>query len=386
MAAPHVTGVIGLMRSVNPTLGPELLEDYLVATATPCAGCPAGRVHAENAVRAAATGLPPAAPTFAPSALAFAPRPVATTSAPQPLTIGNAGALRLRGTLTAPPGLRLACASPSDLGCRCTSPDRCTVAVAPGATTAVQVTFAPVTVGAVGGLTLTYATATGPAVASLGVTASATFPISVHAGLSDWLGDLSFAGPIGYGTSEQGLFIANEADRDLHITGHTSSHPAITVRTDYATWTLPVGGGGAYWVRCTPTAPGLIEAEVRIVTQEYGPLVVPVRCTGIAPTAVPVPAGPLDFGDVRVGASRALEVEIHNHEPRATLNLALVNPPAPFAVTCLTYCPATTSSAPARVRLTFAPLTPGEFTAEQRFTIHPSLPELRIAVRGRGVP
>ncbi|MXV12437.1 hypothetical protein DYQ93_15540 [Xanthomonas sp. LMG 8992] len=54
MSAPHVSGVIGLMLSVNPSLTPDQIRDILQRTATPmvCEGnrCGAGLLNAEAAV------------------------------------------------------------------------------------------------------------------------------------------------------------------------------------------------------------------------------------------------------------------------------------------------------------------------------------------------
>lgn len=58
MAAPHVTGVVALMLSVNPTLTPDQVESILKSTARPfpatCSLCGTGIVDARAAVMAAA--------------------------------------------------------------------------------------------------------------------------------------------------------------------------------------------------------------------------------------------------------------------------------------------------------------------------------------------
>ena len=67
MAAPHVTGVVALMLSRNPSLSPDDVLSRLKASARPFAGvcplCGAGLVDANAAVDAAAAGAPPLTPS-----------------------------------------------------------------------------------------------------------------------------------------------------------------------------------------------------------------------------------------------------------------------------------------------------------------------------------
>lgn len=66
MAAPHVAGIVALMKAENPTLTPSQVELFLEETAdtsSQCAeGCGAGLVNAQAAVLRAKKGLDPSAP------------------------------------------------------------------------------------------------------------------------------------------------------------------------------------------------------------------------------------------------------------------------------------------------------------------------------------
>ncbi|EPX60438.1 extracellular protease [Cystobacter fuscus DSM 2262] len=67
MAAPHVAGIVALMKAQNPALTSDEVEQILIATADPASkcgeGCGAGLVNAQAAVLAAKNGLDPSRPS-----------------------------------------------------------------------------------------------------------------------------------------------------------------------------------------------------------------------------------------------------------------------------------------------------------------------------------
>ncbi len=96
MATPHVTGVVALMKAVNPTIPFATVKMHLQATASPAQkcneGCGSGLVNAQAAVLAA-KGQPPTGParlSVAATDLFFAPG-AATVS----LAVSNLGAMPL---------------------------------------------------------------------------------------------------------------------------------------------------------------------------------------------------------------------------------------------------------------------------------------------------
>ena len=110
MAAPHVAGVVALMRSMNPNLSPEVIGSIIAETATlftsagssPCttADCGAGLIDAGAAVVAAASTVTGETPN-------------ATLSAPTTILLGETGELRLETDSPATPNIRV-------IGERCT--------------------------------------------------------------------------------------------------------------------------------------------------------------------------------------------------------------------------------------------------------------------------
>ena len=110
MAAPHVAGVVALMRSMNPNLSPEVIGSIIAETATlftsagssPCttADCGAGLIDAGAAVAAAASTVTGETPN-------------ATLSAPTTILLGETGELRLQTDSPATPNIRV-------IGERCT--------------------------------------------------------------------------------------------------------------------------------------------------------------------------------------------------------------------------------------------------------------------------
>lgn len=149
MAAPHVAGVVGLMRSRNPGLSPAQIGEYLAATARPSgvicpvAGqCGSGMVDADAAVRAAVDGLPPDI-ELTPTSLDFGAVIVNSTSAPRTVTIRNLGVANLTATFTSAGSFAVACGVGA---CTCTG-TTCTVQVSGSQSATVDVRFRPVTAG-----------------------------------------------------------------------------------------------------------------------------------------------------------------------------------------------------------------------------------------------
>ncbi|MBS1153235.1 MAG: Extracellular serine protease, partial [Myxococcaceae bacterium] len=99
MAAPHVTGVVALMKAVNPAMTFATARMHLIATANPAQkcteGCGAGMVNAQAAVLAA-KGQPPTGPARLAVAATdlFFTRSAATVS----LGVSNVGAMPLNVT------------------------------------------------------------------------------------------------------------------------------------------------------------------------------------------------------------------------------------------------------------------------------------------------
>ncbi len=100
MASPHIAGIVGLMKAVNPQLDHAMAEQILKSTANPASqcnqGCGAGQVNAAAAVLAA-RGMPPAS---GPKVALSAPRLNAGGEASAALSIFNQGGAQLDWTAT----------------------------------------------------------------------------------------------------------------------------------------------------------------------------------------------------------------------------------------------------------------------------------------------
>lgn len=160
MASPHVSGVVGLMLSRNPSLTRAQITQYLLATARPAgvvcpvAGqCGAGMVDAFAAVEAAVNGLQQA--TITPTTVSFGNVAVGAT-ATSGFTVANTGT----GTLTFTVARPLApFGATCTTGCTCTA-TTCSGALGAGQQASIAVAFTP--------------TVPGTATASLGFTSNAT--------------------------------------------------------------------------------------------------------------------------------------------------------------------------------------------------------------------
>lgn len=141
MAAPHVAGIVSLMRSVRPTLNPTEIKRVLASTArafpagSTCttALCGAGIVDADLAVRVAggAAFLKRSAPTVAFGTVATG------TINRRSVTLTNMGVAPQAITIIRPAGI-------TTTGCAGTT-------LQPGMTCTLAVTFAPTVAGAVNG-------------------------------------------------------------------------------------------------------------------------------------------------------------------------------------------------------------------------------------------
>lgn len=160
MASPHVSGVIGLMLSRNPTLTRAQITQYLLATARPAGvACPApgqcgaGMVDAFAAVEAAVNGLQQA--TITPTTVSFGNVAIGS-SATSSFAVTNTGTGTLSFAVARPLAPFVATCT---AGCTCTATS-CSGALGAGQQASIAVAFTP--------------TVPGTSTASLGFTSNAT--------------------------------------------------------------------------------------------------------------------------------------------------------------------------------------------------------------------
>ncbi len=400
MAAPHVSGVVALMRSVNATLTPAQIEQYLLATARldrvtcPAPGqCGAGMIDAHAAVLAARDGLG-ADLVITPTALAFPPTRLTTTSAPLALTVRNAAAGTLTAQLGAPPQRLLACAGGP---CSCSSAAACTVSAGGGQQATLHVRYAP--------------TAAGPFAANLTVQSNDPGEPSVVVPVTG-IGTVSVASispdvmhfgyvPVGTTAPAQTVTLVNAGTAPLTLTalsptGHVGDY-VITPVTPVPTTVAP-GGSASVAVRCAPTSAGRKTIMLALVNDANVPgQPVDIRCEAVAPEARLIVAAPgPHFGGVPVGTAASRAVHVLNVSPgTTTLAFTLSRPAAPFRLTCTSGCACTTTACAgtvtsgqggASLTLEYAPTAITSHAATLAFTsTAPTLPTASIATTGAGV-
>lgn len=399
MAAPHVTGVVALMRSVNPSLTPAQIEQYLLATARPSAitcpapgACGAGLIDAHAAVLAARDGLVDVEVT--PSSLAFPPTRV-TTSSTLALNVRNAGSGTLSSQVTAPTPLTLTCGT-GTAACTCTTATTCNVVAGGGQQRALQVLYAPTAVGSFAGNLTVQSNDSDEAF--LVVPASGTATVS-EVRLSP---DLMHFGnvPVGTASPAQVATLVNAGAAPLVVTaitatGHTDQYTITPAQA--LPFVVAPGGQASFGVRCVPTSVGRKTLMLNVVSDaNLTDAPIDVRCDGVAPDArlIVDPPGPA-FGPVQVGTTATRTVRVMNVSQGTTqLSFQLVRPPPPFGLTCTSGCTCsasvcsgtvTSGGASAVLALTFTPTSVAAWGSSIAFSSNaPNLPSTAIAISGSG--
>ncbi len=397
-AAPHVTGVIGLMLSVNPQLTPDQVEQFLRATARPdrvdCSaavgGCGGGLIDAHAAVLAAQAGEVPGGVEVTPAAIGFPPTRV-TTSAATSLQLRNPGAAPRTVTVSASDAqLQLSCTS---AGCSCAQPTSCTVTVSGLQSTNLTVLFVPTTEGPFSANLTVSPSAPGGPEHTIPVNGTATFSrVGVFPGMFDF----------------DKVRVGSSRDLSVHLTNVGSaslvlSPPALTgdpsftlLNAPTAPLTLAPGAWVVLSLRCAPTSAGTKRASLPITTNANVPVApVSARCIAYAPEAQltvqsPGPA----LGSVPIGTtvSRQLTVDISSlvsGEP-----FSINRPAPPFSLTCLsnrctcgpTACSGTTAIGPEVLLLSFTPTVPGNASTTLTLTSNDPDPRPSVVFTGAAMP
>jgi Subtilase family len=256
MAAPHVTGIVGLMLSMNHDLTPAQVKQYLVATARPdgvtcpvSGQCGAGMVDANRAVRAAIYGLT-AQLALSPGWFSFSAQAVGTVSPVRELSVRNEGPVQLAATFTIPSEFELTCGSAID--CACESATTCTVAVGGGEQRILALRFRPLAGGSISqSLTITSNDPDDPFVAlpltGVGAVGAITLVTPVK-------GELQ----LGMGAYSAPVTIRNTGNAPVQLTGWridpapNAAAFAISAPTAPVPFSLAPNATFSWTVSCTP--------------------------------------------------------------------------------------------------------------------------------------
>jgi serine protease len=397
MAAPHIAGVIGLMRSVNPTLSPGLVSQYLIATAQPVGvlcpipgQCGAGMVDAYAAVLAARDGLPIVDVDVVPGSLVVPDTQLARVSAPSALIVRNVGTGTLTATVSSPTAeLQLACGAGA---CACPTTAACNITVS-GQPVIVNVRYAPAV--------------SGPFSANLAVTSndpvqpSLAIPVTGNATFSR-----ASASPsrLVFGFTEVGKFadqivtLANAGTAPLVIssltlTGNTGDFSVLPVALPIAVASF---ANVKFTVRCKPTVAGHRSAALTIVTDaNIAAAPIGVSVDARAPEAHVTLDTP-DFGEQVVGTTATHTLRVQNISTGSnSFNFTLTRPAPPFTLTCTNGCTCATPSTctgtvvsgnRADLAVSYTPPEVGSHSTSFSFTSDaPNLPSAQVTATGVGV-
>lgn len=302
-----------------------------------------------------------------PTSLHFGDQRVGTLSTPLQVTVRNSGTEDLfvsDSTLTGPFSV-----SP-------TGP----LALAPGASQELQVTFGPTTAGASEGtLVLSSNDPFNPRLtvflAGQGVTPIEVSPTSLDFGEQR----------VGTTSVSKRVTITNTGSGNLGITG-ISTTPPFTVPSPSAPFTLAPGGSQELLVTFRPTSEGDFAGTVTLSTDDPASpsVTIPLSGKGVKPVFAVSPTS-LDFGTQRLGTtSPARRVTVRN-TGSGSLSVTGISTSAPFAASPTV--PFTlTPGASQEISVTFSPTTAGSFSGTLTLTTNdPDWATVTISLSGLAV-
>ena len=273
----------------------------IAVTARPAAsGARAGTVTITSdggtaTINLTATGVAPVL-SAAPATLTFASQTVATTSAAQTVTVTNTGTAPLTVQAASVAGVNAA-----DF----TATNGCTVAVAPGATCTISVTFTPAAAGARTG-TLTITSTGGSATVTLNGTGAAVAAPAISAAPAA----LTFAAQTVATTSvAQTITVTNTGTAPLTVSGVTVGgvNAADFAATNGCTLAVAPAATCTVTVRFTPAAAGA-RAGTLTIASNGGTATATLSGTGVAaaPILSAAPAA-LTFASTNIGVTTAAQ-------------------------------------------------------------------------------
>jgi hypothetical protein len=251
--------------------------------------------------------------------------------------------------------------------------------LAPGQSSGFQITFAPVSAGAVAGSVAVASTAANSslslAVTGAGVTpgALAVNPPSIN------------LGSVQVGTSQnQQATITNTGGATVTMTKARTTGAGFSVSGLGFPLSLAPGQSSAFTVTFAPQASGSVSGSVafasNIATQS-----VPLSGTGLPAGALGASPSGVSFGNVQVGANQAQNITLTNS---GTLSVTITQASASgtgFSMSGITLPTTLAANQSTTFTATFAPGSAGAVTGNVAITSTATNPSLNIALSGTGV-
>ncbi len=378
MAAPHVSGIVGLMRTVNGSLTPAQIEQYLIATADasilncPGGGCGAGIVNARAAVDAALFGLGPEI-TVSPTAIAFGNQQVGTSAAPRNVIITNTGA----GTLT----FNIAGTSAAfPVNCN----GSCSGSLTSGQSRTFTVGFAPGSQGSwSSSINVTSNDADEPSTI-ITLSGNAITPIIGVTPTSVAFGNVV----VGSTSAAQNVTVSNAAAATMALTFSVSSSSAeFPINCNGpCSGTLAPGQNRVISVSFGPSAAGPRSGTLVFTHNDLtrGPIIVPLSGTGVVPPTVTVSPPSLSFGSTPVVSPRTMNLSVTN-SGGMPLTYSVTLSGNRFFLLCNPCSGTLAPSATAVIPVQFAPQNIGAHTGTLTVTSNdPARPVVSVPLSGTG--
>lgn len=272
------------------------------------------------------------------SSLAFGNQAVSTTSSAQTVTLSNTGNTTLGITSI-------------DASGQFTSANNCSASLAAGATCAINVSFAPATIGAQSG-TLTVTTAAGTYSATL----SGTGLLAVLAASPS---TVAFGNQVvNSASATQTVTLSNTGNTSATVSAATISSPFSVASTSCST-TLAAGANCTYAVQYTPTSMGANSGTLTLPTG-VGSKTVSLSGTGLQ-TSGSVSTSSLALGSQNVGSTSTAQTFTLNNTGNTALGVTSIAATAQFAAT--SNCGSSVAAgANCTVNVTFTPAAMGAQT------------------------
>jgi hypothetical protein len=193
-------------------------------------------------------------------------------------------------------------------------------------------------------------------------------------------------GSVNVGSSANlNVTVSNTGNADLNITGLVSSNPAFTFAPS-APVTIAAGGNQVFAVTFTPTAAGLVNADLTFTHDAPGsPTVYSVLGTGYEPAPVfSVSPASLNFGSIAVGSTANQNVTVNNTGDAPLTLSGIVSSDPQYTFVPNTFPVNIAAGGNSVFVVTFTPTAAGLVNANLTFTHNAAGSPTAYAVQGTG--
>jgi len=329
-------------------------------------------------VAVSGTGLAPAALNVSAAALNFSGQDVNVASAPQTLTIGNAGGVPIIDLGLEIPGSTV---SGSPASYFAIAANTCTTVLAPGSNCTVQVTFKPGTTGT-SSASLDIAGADVKTPATVALSGNGQVPFGLNASPPQ----LIFLPTVAGSSSAPQTVTVSNSSSFAASQFVLSASMGFALAQNTCTSSLPAGASCTVDVVFAPASTGAKTGTLSIISPTIGTAAsVTLSGTGALAAAIQAASAPLSFPTIGVGAtSSPITVTVTNSGASDPLNDLALTVPAGFQLANNTCGASLGPGASCTAGVEFAPIAPGPQTGSLTVSSSTVTNAVQLPLEGTG--